>query len=119
MDAPAVLLTLVATIPLPGVNGRIDHLSADPKRNRLFVAALENNTVEVVDLRAGKWIRSLKGFQKPQGLLFLPKNNRLVVANGGNGRVDVLDAAAGFLPLTRLHFKSDADNIRFDPFTDE
>jgi chromate transporter len=48
-DAPP--LRLVQTIPLPGVQGRIDHLAVDVAGQRLFVAALGNNTVEVVDLR--------------------------------------------------------------------
>ena len=37
-------------IPLGEVRGRIDHLTVDLKRNRLFVAELENDTVAVVDL---------------------------------------------------------------------
>src|SRR5216117_958293 len=50
-EPPAVgegSLRLVQTIPLPGVAGRIDHLAVDLAGKRLFVAALGNNTVEVV-----------------------------------------------------------------------
>jgi hypothetical protein len=32
------------------VKGRIDHLSIDVEKARLFVAALGNNSVEVIDL---------------------------------------------------------------------
>ena len=32
------------------------------KGKRLFVAGLENGTLEVADLRAGKWMRSIPGF---------------------------------------------------------
>jgi hypothetical protein len=39
-------LRLAQTIPLPEVSGRLDHLTVDLKGRRLFVAALENNTVE-------------------------------------------------------------------------
>ena len=49
---PPPPLRLVATIPLPGVRGRIDHLAHDAEGKRLFVAALGNDTVEVVDLAA-------------------------------------------------------------------
>ena len=45
-------LILVRTIELPGVDGRIDHLAVDSPTQRLYVAALGNNTVEVVDLTA-------------------------------------------------------------------
>src|SRR5713101_6899723 len=46
------LLAQVETIPLDGVEGRIDHFGLDAKGKRLFVAALGNDTVEVVDLAA-------------------------------------------------------------------
>jgi hypothetical protein len=47
-------LQLEKTIELPDVQGRIDHLSIDVKGQRLFVSALGNNTVEIIDLKAGK-----------------------------------------------------------------
>src|SRR5690242_19145059 len=37
-------------IALPNVSGRIDHFSADVHGRRLFISALGNHTVEVVDL---------------------------------------------------------------------
>src|SRR5678809_221994 len=54
-------MKLVQTIPLPGVKGRFDHFSIDANGNRLFVAALGNNTLEVIDLAAGKRIESIPG----------------------------------------------------------
>ena len=54
-------LKLIQTISMPNVKGRIDHMEVDLKGRRLFVAGLENNTVEVVDLKSGKWIRSVPG----------------------------------------------------------
>ena len=47
-------LHLEKEIPLPGVEGRIDHFSADVQGRRLFIAALENGTVEVIDIRKGE-----------------------------------------------------------------
>src|SRR5438270_1473426 len=72
-------LRLAQTVPLAGVDGRIDHLAVDLKGNRLFVAALGNNTVEVIDLNAGKLAKSLTGFHEPQGVAFLPDSNRIVI----------------------------------------
>jgi hypothetical protein len=43
-------LRLERTIPLTGVKGRIDHLAFGADNQRLFVAALGNNTVEVIDV---------------------------------------------------------------------
>ena len=48
------LLSPVQTIRLDGVEGRIDHFGLDAKGKRLFVSALGNDTVKVVDLVAGK-----------------------------------------------------------------
>src|SRR5712672_2950819 len=64
-------LRLVQTIPLPGITGRLDHIGVDLEQKRLFVAALPNNTLEVVDLAAGKVTKSLTGFKDTQDALFL------------------------------------------------
>src|SRR5437660_9963722 len=105
-------LKLVQTIPLPNVEGRIDHLAVDVKGKRLFVAALGNNTVEVIDLKGGKLAKSLTGFHEPQGIAFLPDANRVIVANGGGG-VDVLDGG-GYHVIHRRSELPDADNVRYD-----
>src|SRR5690349_289831 len=78
-------LKLIQTIPLAGVKGRFDHFSVDVKGNRLFVAALGNNTVEVLDIAAGKHLHSIPGMSKPQGVLYL--DAQIAVANGGEGAV--------------------------------
>src|SRR4051794_30077707 len=83
MPAGNELLQLVQTIPLPGVAGRIDHLAVDRPGHRLFIAALGNNTVEVIDLAAGKRDHTITGLVEPQGVLFLPDFNQVYVANGG------------------------------------
>src|SRR2546430_10716633 len=57
----------VCSSDLPSVKGRIDHFGVDLKQRRLFVAALGNDTLEVVDLMSGQWQRSVDGFGKPQG----------------------------------------------------
>src|SRR5438309_5819986 len=72
-------LRLERTIPLPGVKGRIDHFSIDHAGSRLFVAALGNNSVEVIDIAAGKALAHLTGMQEPQGVAFLPDSKTLVV----------------------------------------
>jgi DNA-binding beta-propeller fold protein YncE len=103
---------LVQTIPLPGVKGRIDHLAADVAGRRLFVAALGNNTVEVVDLAAGRRLHSLGGFSEPQGLLYVPELQRLFVAKGGDGRCAIFEGGA-LAPAGGERFPGDADNLRY------
>src|SRR5437870_8305835 len=82
-------LRLVQTISLPNVKGRLDHMDVDVKGKRLFVAALENGTVEVVDLEAGKCVRSISGFKKPQGAVYVAEPNKLFVASGDDGMLRV------------------------------
>jgi len=105
--------SLVQTIPLNGVEGRIDHMSMDVTGKRLFIAALGNNTVEVVDLKQGNVVHSLSGFSEPQGVCFVPEFNLLVVANGGDGRCLFFDGTT-LEPVGTIQLGNDADNVRYD-----
>jgi DNA-binding beta-propeller fold protein YncE len=106
-------LRLEKTIPLPDVQGRIDHMSIDVKTERLFMAALGNNTVEVIDVAHGKRIHSIPGLHEPQGVLYLPDVNRLYVANGDDGTLRIFDGTS-YEPIKSIKLGDDADNIRFD-----
>jgi hypothetical protein len=79
----AAQLKLEQTIELPDVQGRIDHMSIDIAGQRLFVSALGNNTVEVVDLKAGKRAHTISGLKEPQGALYIADKNRLFVEKTG------------------------------------
>jgi DNA-binding beta-propeller fold protein YncE len=106
-------LALVGTVPLPGVKGRIDHLAVDVYHGRLFVAALGNNSVEVIDVRKNAVLTSLAGLAEPQGLAYVESVNRLFVANGGDGTLRAFDGTT-LKALSSLRLGSDADNIRVD-----
>lgn len=107
-------LRLEKAIDMPDVEGRIDHLSIDVKGERLFVAALGNNTLEVIDLKAGKRAKTIGQLNEPQGIRYVPETDRLYVANGGDGSVRIFDAGS-CAPLKTLEFGDDADNLRYDP----
>jgi len=109
-------LRLVQTTPLPNVEGRIDHLAVDVRNQRLFLAALGNNTLEVIDLKSGKVIHSVRGLNEPQGIAFIPEANLVWVANGGDGDCKAF-AADTLAPLRNAKFSSDADNLRYDAAT--
>jgi WD40 repeat protein len=110
---PSSPLTLDGEIALPNVKGRIDHFSVDVEGQRLFVAAVENHTVEVLDLKAGKVIHTISGLAEPQGVLYEPASNRLFVACGLDGTLKIFDAGT-FQLFATVKFPDDADNIRFD-----
>jgi hypothetical protein len=82
-------LRLVQSIPMPNVKGRIDHMDVDVKGKRLFVAGLENGSLEVIDLGAGKWSKSIPGFKKTQGVAYIPSLNKVFVASGDDGMLRV------------------------------
>src|SRR5437764_1247322 len=107
------MLSLTSRIELPNVNGRIDHFSADVRGKRLFMSALGNHTVEVLDVDSGKRLRTLTDLAEPQGVYYDPSTNRLFVACAKDGTTKVFDATA-FQLLQTVKFSGDADNIRSD-----
>ena len=106
-------LQLQQTIPLPGVEGRIDHFAFDAGADRLFVCALGNNTVEILDLRKGERVHTISGLGAPQGVAFVPELNRLLVANDKGGVCNIYDANS-FQLISKVEFGDDADNVRYD-----
>ena len=111
--AESSTLRLVQTISLPNVAGRIDHMAIDVAGQRLFVAALGNNSVEVVDLKSGKHERSVTGFREPQGLAWIPERKVLFVASAGDEVCHMLDGKS-FAATAVAGKIEDADNIRYD-----
>jgi DNA-binding beta-propeller fold protein YncE len=106
-------LRLVRTIHLPRVEGRIDHLAFDAAGQRLFIAALGNNTVEVIDLKNGRLIKSLPGFREPQGIAVLPDARLVAVANGQGAGVQMVNAG-DYSAATMIRLGDDSDNVRYD-----
>jgi hypothetical protein len=60
-------------------------MDVDVKDKLLFAAELENGTLKWWTLEAGKWVRSILGFKKAQGALFVPELNKLFLASGDDG----------------------------------
>lgn len=106
-------LKIEKVIEMPDVKGRIDHMAINLKHNVLYVAALGNNSVEVIDINKGVVVRSIKGIEEPQGIAYLPEQNEIAVASGGNGDCVFFNAST-FENVAIIHLGSDADNIRYD-----
>jgi len=109
-------LRLVQTIPMPNVKGRIDHMDVDVKNKRLFVAGLENGSVEVVDLQAGNWLKSIPGFKKPQGIAYVPSLNKLFVASGDDGMLRVFRGDTLEL-MDAIKLDLGPNRVAYDPHT--
>jgi YVTN family beta-propeller protein len=112
-QTPPAPLVLEAKIPLGQVNGRIDHLAVDLKRQRLFVAELGNDSLGVVDLAAQKVLRTITGLSEPQGVAYEPTTDTVYVANASDGSVWVL-RGDDLSPVGPIDLGDDADNVRID-----
>jgi len=106
-------LTLVGTIALPGVEGRIDHLAVDTAAQRLYVAALGHNTHEVVDLKCGSRVTSVSVFGEPQGNPVVADAKVVAVANGQGEGVQFVDAS-DYHAVKVVRLGEDSDNVRYD-----
>jgi DNA-binding beta-propeller fold protein YncE len=114
----AAPLRLEKEIPLPDVQGRIDHFSVDASGQRLFIAALGNGSIEIVDTKRGERAAEIKGLAEPQGLYYDSKVGHLYVTTAGDGKLRVYDGKS-LAPLQTLEFGRDADNVRYDRETGE
>jgi DNA-binding beta-propeller fold protein YncE len=104
-------LVLTEAIPLPGIQGRFDHFGFD-RQNQLFVSALGNNTVEVIDISARTRSHSITGIPNPQGVLYTPETKKLFVASS-KGKLYIYDEVS-FALITEIDFHGDVDNLRYD-----
>jgi DNA-binding beta-propeller fold protein YncE len=106
-------LSLKAHIALQNVNGRIDHLGVDVKGARLFVAAVANHTLEVIDLKSGQRVHTIADLAEPQGVFYDASTNRIFVACAVDGAVKIYDGAT-FQVRATAKFPEDSDNIRYE-----
>jgi DNA-binding beta-propeller fold protein YncE len=110
---PTPSLDLKAKISLPNVRGRMDHLGVDIQGKRLFATAFNNHTVEVIDLRARRRVRTLSDLAGPQGAFYDPSTNRLFVSSSMDGTAKIFDGTT-YQMLATVMLSSDADNLRYD-----
>jgi len=85
-------LKLSNSIVLPDVKGGFDLMAADVKGKRLFIAAQDNHTLEVIDLNTMKSLKSVPDLEEPKWVVYRPESNRLYVATALDGKVTVLDS---------------------------
>jgi len=120
VDSPANDLSCplkqVQTVPLPEVKGGFDLMAVDVPGKRLFVAAADNHSLEIIDLAAAKVIRSVPGLDEPKWVVYRPESSRIYVSTAGDGKVTVLDSKS-FNVVKTFELKEKANNLRFDPET--
>ena len=112
--ASTVPLIKEMSIALPHTSGRIDHLSADRTRKRLFVAEIGNGTLDVIDVDTARVIQRISHLAEPQGVAYVPSSDKLVVASGGDGTVRIYNGK-DLSPAGVIKLDADADNLHVDP----
>ena len=119
----SVPLRLAQTIPLPNVEGYLDHMSVDLKRQRLFIPAEHQKSIEVLDLRLGRVIHTIKGFGGyPRKTVYIPYSDQIWV-DDGDGTCKAFDGDSYQLvktvPLSGVDkgSKMIPDNGAYDPAT--
>lgn len=113
----ASVLEPIGSIPLPGVKGGFDLMAIDVPGQRFFLAAEDNGSLEIIDLKASKPIKSIGGMEEPKWVVYRPESHRIFVSNG-DGRVRVFDATS-YQPGLVFELREKANNLRLDADTDE
>jgi DNA-binding beta-propeller fold protein YncE len=106
-------LILTAQIPLSGVQGRFDHFSFDPgEPGRIFISALGNNSVEVLNTVEGTAVHRIADIPEPQGIAFAVGLNKIFVASR-KGKLYIYDGTDYTLETT-IDYNADVDNLRYE-----
>ncbi len=109
-DAP---LELVQTIVSQGKVGDLDHLALDVKGQRLFLSNKANDTLDVLDLKAGQLLKHVPGQNAVQGVAYAPELDRVFAALGTGGLLNVINGQ-NYRVVKTVKFADDADNVRYD-----
>ena len=109
-------LRRVHTTLLPGYVGDFEHFAVDIKSNRLFLAAEDHKTVEVLDPRSGERINTINGFAQPHAILYLPDTDRLLVTDG-NDDVGAVKLVSGtdYKILDAIKLPNGVDGAVYNP----
>ena len=75
------------------------------------MANLSNNSLDVVDLKAGKLVKQIPDQKKIQGIAYAPDLDRIYVGNGSGGECNVFDGKD--YKLLKSVKLPDADNVRY------
>ncbi len=110
--ADDTVLVLQGRTDLPGYSGDFDHFAVDLPANRLFLAAEDHGTLEVFDLRSGKHLRTVRGFETPHSIFIIPQTHRVLVTDGSR-TIKLLDQPT-LAPAGTITLHPGADSICFD-----
>jgi DNA-binding beta-propeller fold protein YncE len=106
----------LTTTRIVGVPNHFDHLTPDLKNNRLFIVPEDNKSVEVYDIRTGKFVHSIKGLGMGHSVVYRADIDRLFVTDGVDGDLKIFNGTTYEL-LKTVKLLADADATGYDPVT--
>jgi DNA-binding beta-propeller fold protein YncE len=106
-------LKLERSIQLPGISGDFDHFAVDLKGERLFLVGEDHKSVEVLHLKTGESLHSIKGFGTPHSVLYEPGSDKLYVTDGRDGTVKIL-RGNNYEVSETIKLVEGADSIGYD-----
>jgi DNA-binding beta-propeller fold protein YncE len=106
----------LTTTRMVGVQNHFDHLTPDLKNNRLFVVPEDNKTIEVYDIRSGKFVHSIKGIGVGHSVVYRADIDRIFVTDGSDGDLKIFNGTTYEL-LKSVKLLADSDATGYDPVT--
>lgn len=112
-------LPMIQRSVLKDVSGRIDRMAVDLVSGRLYVAARNKGTLEMLDLDGSKQAPLIPDLPEPQGVLVVSDLRKLVVSCGGDNsvRVFALSPTGDATEERSIKFAGETDPLRYDPAT--
>jgi DNA-binding beta-propeller fold protein YncE len=89
-------------------------MAYDGDSQKLYIAALGNGSVEIINPLDLKHIDSIRGLKKPCGIAVLPKLHRIAVSAGDDDACVFFDSDS-LKEIARVKDLPDADNVRAEP----
>jgi DNA-binding beta-propeller fold protein YncE len=106
----------LTTTRIVGLPNHFDHLTPDLKNNRLFVVPEDNKSIEVYDIRSGKFLHSIKGIGVGHSVVYRADIDRIFVTDGTDGDLKIFNGTTYEL-LQSVKLLADADATGYDPVT--
>jgi DNA-binding beta-propeller fold protein YncE len=106
----------LTTTRMVGVQNHFDHLTPDLKNNRLFVVPEDNKSIEVYNIRTGKFVHSIKGIGVGHSVLYRSDIDKIFVTDGSDGDLKIFNGTTYELVKT-VKLLADSDATGYDRVT--
>jgi DNA-binding beta-propeller fold protein YncE len=106
----------LTTTRIVGLPNHFDHLTPDLKNDRLFVVPEDNKSIEVYNIRTGKFVHSIKGIGVGHSVVYRADVDKIFVTDGSDGDLKIFNGTTYEL-LKSVKLLADSDATGYDPNT--